>query len=64
MKLLKLITSASLMLLLTAGLTACSDDKAETAGEKIDEAITDAGNAVEDACEDVKESVDAKDPDC
>ncbi|WP_438862988.1 hypothetical protein [Neptunicella sp.] len=44
--------------------TACGDDSAEEAGEKVDEVVTDAGNAVEDACEDVKESVDAKDKDC
>jgi len=26
--------------------------------------VTDAGNAVEDACEDVKEGVEAEDKDC
>ncbi|ARD44286.1 hypothetical protein [Colwellia sp. PAMC 21821] len=31
------------------GLAACSDDKAETAGEKVDKMVHDAGNAVEDA---------------
>ena len=45
-------------------LAACGDDNAEEAGEKIDEIVTDAGNAVEDACEDVKEGVEAKDQDC
>ncbi|WP_445773958.1 hypothetical protein [Shewanella sp.] len=64
MKLLKLITMASLMVLLTAGLSACSDNKTENAGEKVDEMIQDAGNAVEDACEDVKEGMKAEDPDC
>jgi predicted small secreted protein len=70
MKLLKRIASTSLMLLLSIGLMACSDNKAENAGEKVDEVMQDAGNAVEDACEDVKESVDdkypaeVKDPDC
>ncbi|WP_372943777.1 hypothetical protein [Shewanella sp.] len=64
MKLLKLITMASLMVLLIAGLSACSDNKAENAGEKVDEMIQDAGNAVEDACEDVKEGMKAEDPDC
>ncbi len=64
MKLLKLLTMASLMVFLTAGLSACSDNKAENTGEKVDEMMQDAGNAVEDACEDVKEGMKAEDPDC
>lgn len=36
----------------------------ERAGEKIDNAATDAGNAVEDACEDAKKSMGAEDTDC
>lgn len=43
---------------------ACGDGDAENAGEAIDEAVTDAGNAVEDACEDVKEKAGAEDSDC
>lgn len=43
---------------------ACSDNDAETAGEKIDEAVTDVGNKVEDVCEDVKKEANAKDTDC
>ena len=46
------------------GLTACSDDKAENAGDKVGDMADDAGNAVEDACEKVKEGVNAKDTDC
>ena len=42
----------------------CGDGAAEDAGETIDEVVTDTGNAIEDACEDVKEGVDAKDKDC
>lgn len=45
-------------------LAACSDGPAEDAGEEFDQVVEDAGNAVEDACEDVKENVDAKDKDC
>ncbi|MCU7555862.1 hypothetical protein OCL06_14825 [Alteromonas sp. ASW11-19] len=45
-------------------LAACGDGEAEDAGEELDEVVTDAGNAVEDACEDVKEGVDAEDDDC
>lgn len=45
-------------------LTACGDGEAEEAGEKVDEVVTDAGNAIEDACEDVKEEADAEDTDC
>ncbi|WP_395339165.1 hypothetical protein PN836_013805 [Ningiella sp. W23] len=45
-------------------LAACGDSDAEDAGEAIDEVVTDAGNAVEDACEDVKETANAEDKDC
>ena len=45
-------------------LAACGDGEAENAGEELDEMVTDAGNAVEDACEDVKEGVEAEDKDC
>ena len=45
-------------------LAACGDGEAEDAGEEIDEVVTDAGNAMEDACEDVKAGVDAEDKDC
>ncbi len=45
-------------------LAACGDGEAEDVGEEIDEVVTDAGNAMEDACEDVKEGVDAEDKDC
>lgn len=40
------------------------DGPMENAGEEIDEAATDVGNAVEDACEDVKEGANADDTDC
>jgi len=45
-------------------LAACGDGEAENAGEELDDIVTDAGNAVEDACEDVKEGVEAEDKDC
>jgi len=57
-----------LLLILTVvaalGLTACSDNNAENAGEKIDEVMTDTGNAIEDACEDAKDGLGAEDKDC
>lgn len=57
-----------MQLMLVAGLAfsvvACGDNDAEEAGEKIDEVVTDAGNKVEDLCEDVKDKTDAKDKDC
>jgi hypothetical protein len=40
------------------GLTACSDDKAENAGEKVDEMVHDAGNALEDAGDKVGDMAD------
>ncbi len=59
---------AFLKTLLVAGfamsLAACDDGPAEDAGEELDEIVTDAGNAVEDACEDAKEGMDAEDKDC
>lgn len=41
-----------------------NDGPLEEAGEKVDEAMTDAGNAIEDACEDIKEGAGAEDKDC
>ena len=54
-------------------LAACDEDDgaAERAGRAVDEAgqemkdtAKDVGNAIEDACEDIKEGVDAEDKDC
>ena len=59
-KLITIILSA--MFIFT--LSACSDGPAEDAGEELDKIVTDAGNEVEDACEDVKEGAGAKDEDC
>lgn len=43
---------------------ACDDGPAENAGEELDDAASDLGNAVEDACEDIKESAGAEEKDC
>ncbi|KPH64604.1 hypothetical protein AMS58_12675 [Pseudoalteromonas porphyrae] len=42
----------------------CEDNHAEEAGERIDEAVTDVQNKVEDACEKVKEGVNAEETNC
>lgn len=42
----------------------CEDNNAEEAGERIDETVTDVQNSVEDACEEVKEGVNAEDTNC
>jgi len=42
----------------------CEEGPMEEAGEEIDDATSDLGNAVEDACEDVKDSAGADDKDC
>ncbi|MCQ8877953.1 MULTISPECIES: hypothetical protein [Pseudoalteromonas] len=42
----------------------CEDNHAEEAGERIDEAVTDVQNGVEDACEEVKEGVNAEETNC
>jgi hypothetical protein len=59
----KILSMISVMLF---AISACdSDDGAmENAGEKMDNAATDLGNQVEDACEKLKEGLDAKDSDC
>ena len=45
--------------------TACeSDGPAEEIGEDIDNALTDAGNKIEDICEDVKDGLNAADKNC
>jgi hypothetical protein len=59
----KLITIASFVAAI-GFLQGCEKGPAEEAGENIDEMVTDAGNAIEDACEDVKEGAGAKDKDC
>lgn len=64
MKFLKLLANTLIVMTAVFGLAACNDGEAENAGEKVDEIVTDAGNAVEDACEDVKEGVKAEDTDC
>ncbi|BED88171.1 hypothetical protein PspMM1_06390 [Pseudoalteromonas sp. MM1] len=42
----------------------CEDNHGEEAGERIDEAVTDVQNSVEDACENVKEGVNAEETNC
>ena len=65
-KLTTLIKIFSMISVMIFAVAACdSDDGAmEKAGAKIDNATTDLGNKVEDACEDVKEGLNAKDPNC
>ncbi len=62
--LLKKTTALILSAFFVLTLSACSEGPAEEAGEKVDEGVTDIGNAAEDKCEDLKEGVDAKDEDC
>lgn len=45
-------------------LTACEEGPAERMGERIDDAVTDAGNAVEDACEEVLDAVNSANQNC
>lgn len=64
MKNLKHLSAMAILLASLGTVTACSENNAESVGEEIDQVATDAGNAIEDACEDVKEGVDAEDTDC
>ena len=62
MKSLKIL---ALIVVTVLALTACKEKgPMEKAGEKMDRAMKDAGNAIEDACEDAKKAVDAEDTDC
>lgn len=45
----KKLSTTMITLVAVLGLAACSGDKAETAGEKVDDMVHDAGNAMEDA---------------
>jgi len=62
----KFAKAFSLIAIMLLSLTACDRDEGgmEEMGEKMDEAATDFGNAVEDGCEDMKEGVNADDTDC
>lgn len=66
MKFAKAFSLIAIMLLSLTTLTACDRDEGgmEEMGEKMDEAATDFGNAIEDGCEDMKEGVNADDTDC
>jgi hypothetical protein len=60
----KNLLSIALSALFVLSLAACSDGPAEDAAEEFDTVVEDAGNAIEDACEETKEALDAKDEDC
>ena len=69
MKRLPIISVMALVAILSAGCE--KEGPAEKAGKQIDEVTenikqegTDIGNAIEDACEDVKEDMGAEDKDC
>ena len=50
--------------LTTLALSACSDGEAENAGERIDEAVSDVENKLEDACEQAKENMKLENDEC
>jgi len=50
---------------ITFMLAACSEEgPMEQAGEKVDQVAEDAGNALEDSCENTKQELGAEDTDC
>ena len=54
-----------LLATLSVGVVGCEQKgPAEKAGEQLDDAVTDVGNTIEDACEDVKDEMGAEDKDC
>ncbi|WP_299599018.1 hypothetical protein [uncultured Microbulbifer sp.] len=65
MDILKKLSIVAFTVLFALGMAACEKQSgAEEAGEKVDDTVTEMGNAVEDACEDVKEKAGAEDQDC
>lgn len=52
------------IMLFTVSACDSNDGPLEKAGSSIDEAARDMGNKLEDACEDAKEGLNAKDTDC
>ena len=63
MRSIKYLMTSLLTLIAVFTLTACTGN-AQSTGEKIDDIAADVGNAVEDACENVKETLKAKHTDC
>lgn len=64
MNIIKLLLTTTITLFALSAITACEQGPAEDTGEKVDEVITDAGNAIEDACEELKDKVKSEDKDC
>jgi hypothetical protein len=62
----KLIFAIIASFFLIGAIAGCEEQQGpmEQAGEKIDNTFDKAGNQVEDACEEVKEGVNADDPNC
>ncbi|NMM42077.1 hypothetical protein [Pseudoalteromonas arctica] len=58
------IKTAVIALFASFFIMGCEDNHAEEAGERIDEAVTDVQNKVEDACEEVKKGVNAEETNC
>ena len=61
----KSLIAMGFALVMLVNLNACEEEgPAEAAGENIDQMVEDAGNAIEDACENLKEEARAENPDC
>jgi hypothetical protein len=60
----KSLTYAALLLAALLAYGCENDGPAERAGEALDNTADDIANAAEDACEEIKEGVDANDKDC
>lgn len=60
-----LVIAAAIALVISVSLIGAEDSSsAEDIGEKIDSTMTDAGNAIEDKCEALKEKAGAEDSNC
>lgn len=58
------MTLAALLLTALFAVGCDNDGPMEEAGEAIDNSVEDVANAAEDACEELKDGVDANDPNC
>ena len=59
MKTITLLFALSLL-----GLTACNDGPAEDLGARVDHAVNEAADAIDDACEDVRDAIAANNRNC
>ncbi|MEM5528485.1 hypothetical protein WN093_06610 [Gammaproteobacteria bacterium AS21] len=61
---LKKAVTLTLATTLIVALAACAPGAAQRTGKKVDDIILNTGNAIENVCENIKESLDTENTDC